>query len=58
MVRAKPPQRLPVVLTRQEVIGVLDRMSGLHGLMARLLYVYTHVLNKGGCGVTSPLDAM
>lgn len=38
VVRAKQPQRLPVVLTRQEVIGVLDRMSGVHGLMARLLY--------------------
>lgn len=35
IVRAKRPQRLPVVLTRQEVSGVLDRMQGL---MARLLY--------------------
>src|SRR5574343_840797 len=33
VVRAKQPQRLPVVLTRQEVSGVLDRMSGLHGMM-------------------------
>lgn len=38
IVRAKRPQRLPVVLTRLEVSGVLDRMQGLHGLMARLLY--------------------
>lgn len=38
VVRAKTPQRLPVVLTRQEVAAVLDRMSGVHGLMARLLY--------------------
>ena len=38
VVRAKQPQRLPVVLTRQEISGVLDRMSGLHGMMARLLY--------------------
>lgn len=38
VVRAKQPQRLPVVLTRQEVTGVLDRMNGLHGMMARLLY--------------------
>ncbi len=38
VVRAKLPQRLPVVLTRQEVGGLLDRMSGLHGMMARLLY--------------------
>jgi integron integrase len=38
VVRAKLPQRLPVVLTRREVSGLLDRMNGLHGMMARLLY--------------------
>jgi len=38
IVRAKQPQRLPVVLTRQEVTAILDRMTGVHGLMARLLY--------------------
>ncbi len=38
VVRAKRPARLPVVLTRQEVTAVLDRMSGTHGLLARLLY--------------------
>jgi len=38
VVRAKLPQRLPVVLTRQEVCSLLDRMNGLHGMMARLLY--------------------
>lgn len=38
VVRAKQPQRLPVVLTRQEVTAILDRMTGVHGLMARLLY--------------------
>lgn len=38
IVRAKRPQRLPVVLTRQEVHIVLDRMSGTYGLMANLLY--------------------
>lgn len=36
--RAKRPQRLPVVLTREEVHAVLDRMEGVYGLMARLLY--------------------
>lgn len=36
--RAKRPQRMPVVLTREEVHAVLDRMTGTHGLMARLLY--------------------
>jgi integron integrase len=38
VVRAKTPQRLPVVLTRREVAAVLDGMSGIYGLMARLLY--------------------
>lgn len=38
IVRAKRPQRLPVVLTRHEVRMVLDRMSGTYGLMANLLY--------------------
>ena len=36
--RAKRPQRMPVVLTRDEVHAVLDRMAGVYGLMARLLY--------------------
>ena len=38
MVRAKKPQRLPVVMTRAEVTLVLERMEGNYGLMARLLY--------------------
>lgn len=38
VVRAKRPARLPVVLTQAEVAAVLERMTGLHGLMARLLY--------------------
>ena len=38
MVRAKKPQRLPVVLNRSEVSMVLERMEGTYGLMARLLY--------------------
>jgi integron integrase len=36
--RAKRPQRVPVVLTRDEVHAILSRMSGTYGLMARLLY--------------------
>jgi integron integrase len=36
--RAKGPQRRPVVLTREEVHAVLNRMRGTYGLMARLLY--------------------
>ena len=38
VVRAKQPQRLPCVLTRTEVRGVLTRMSGIYGFMANLLY--------------------
>jgi integrase len=38
VVRAKRPARLPVVLTKTEVAEVLERMQGVHGLMARLLY--------------------
>lgn len=38
VVRAKAPQRLPVVFTRQEVAGVLARLDGTDWLMANLLY--------------------
>jgi len=38
VVRAKQPQRLPVVLTRTEVREVLARMKDMHGLMANMLY--------------------
>lgn len=34
VVRAKRPARLPVVLTRQEVTAVLNRMSGVYSLLA------------------------
>jgi integrase len=36
--RAKPSKHLPVVLTPAEVRAVLERMDGVYGLMARLLY--------------------
>ncbi|TAL83657.1 MAG: integron integrase [Rhodanobacter sp.] len=36
--RAKRPQRLPVVLTRTEVTGLLGELTGLHWLMGSLLY--------------------
>lgn len=36
--RAKMPQRLPVVLTREEVEAVISRTSGTTGLMLRLIY--------------------
>jgi integron integrase len=38
VVRAKRPQRLPVVLTKDEVKRVLDRMGGTPRLMGLLLY--------------------
>ena len=38
LVRAKPSQRLPVVLTREEVRVVLGRLGGVSYLMALLLY--------------------
>lgn len=36
--RAKKPQRLPVVLTQDEVQRVLSGLEGTHGLMVLLLY--------------------
>jgi integron integrase len=36
--RAKKPQRLPVVMTRDEVRQVLAHMQGTHHLMASLMY--------------------
>jgi integron integrase len=38
VVRAKRPQRLPVVLTRPEVKALLGALEGVHWLMASLLY--------------------
>lgn len=37
-VRARKPRRLPVVLTREEALRLLGAMSGVHQLLARLLY--------------------
>jgi len=37
VVRAKKPQRVPVVLTRDQVRAVLARLDGQHRLMANLL---------------------
>jgi integrase len=38
VVRAKRPERLPVVLTREEVVAVLRRLEGAPRLMASLLH--------------------
>ena len=50
LIRAKRPARLPVVLMQREVALVLDGMSGVHGLMARMLYG-THMRSRsaGDC---------
>ncbi len=36
--KARVPARLPVVLTRDEVAGVLAQLRGVHALVGRLLY--------------------
>jgi len=38
LIRAKKPQKLPVVFTREEVRQVLLQMDGFHWLMGQLLY--------------------
>lgn len=38
VVRARRPQRIPTVLTPDEVARLLDRLEGTHALMANLLY--------------------
>jgi integrase len=38
VVRARRPERLPVVLNREEVRAILARLRGSVGLMARLMY--------------------
>jgi len=36
--RASKPRRLPAVLTKEEARRVIESMSGVHQLMAKLLY--------------------
>jgi site-specific recombinase XerD len=76
-VRAKRSQYLPTVLTREEVLAVIQNLPGVHQLFVQILYgsydirtvqellghkdvkttmIYTHVLNRGGKSVHSPLD--
>ena len=38
VIRARRPRRLPVVLTRAEIHALLERLEGVHALMARLMY--------------------
>lgn len=35
---AKRPERLPTVLTREEILRIIDQLAGIHKLMGQLLY--------------------
>jgi integron integrase len=35
---AKRPERLPTVLTRAEILRIIDHLAGIHKIMAQLLY--------------------
>ena len=37
-VRAKKPKRLPTVMTKEETVKVINALTGVHQLMAKLLY--------------------
>ena len=36
--RAKKPEKLPVVFSKNEVVSVMARMEGIHWIMANILY--------------------
>ena len=58
--RPKKPRKLPVVLSHEEAIAIINRLNEPNKLIASLLYgaglgFYTHVLGQGFAGVQSPL---
>jgi len=46
--------QMPSVLSRKECQQLFEAMGGTPRLMAEL---YTHVMNRPGLGIRSPLDA-
>jgi site-specific recombinase XerD len=56
--RAKRPRRLPTVLTAEETQALLAQLNQalLGHKDVRTTMIYTHVLQRGGKGVRSPLD--
>ena len=56
-IRAKRPQRLPVVLSPDETRAIIKNLSGVYRLLIQILLSYdTYVLHRGGQGIRSHLD--
>ena len=56
IVRAKRPQRLSGVLSREEVAALFKELLSHRDVSTTM--IYTHVLNRGGRGVRSLLDGV